>query len=384
MSGEQPPRRARAYELMPETHYQTAQPPPGDPLEDEIRAQDEETARRLRASRVDAMIAENDQRSRKARGISLEDETGIHQISPGGRREMFYQPPVASPAASIVSSLMAGGMSPEKAQEFIRGLAPEDIAKMNMFAASRPGGGGTDPAMAMMLLGRLGSNNQITVKDLIEIGPKYVESARAMAEISRPSNSGGNDISGVLIEMVKEMGKDRTAGMQAQIDTLKESMKGSDPVGSVTGIIKSLKESGLVPDRGSDSKPEIDLKIEEMRTDREMKLLQMRMDMNKQVMAQQSESERWQGILTALPSMFAMFAKPIEEGVRAAARKTAGVANAVQTPSQPSVPAPVAQQTVQAVKLVCGDCQNEFVVQEPFPAQIVCTKCGHTAEMPKL
>jgi hypothetical protein len=59
----------------------------------------------------------------------------------------IYAPP---PAAHIAASLVQGGMSPEKAKEFVQALAPEDILKLNMLdtlGAARPRAGRFDPAL---------------------------------------------------------------------------------------------------------------------------------------------------------------------------------------------------------------------------------------------
>ncbi len=380
MSDSPTPRKFRAYDLMEQTSTAGSQPPP-DPIEQLQQVRRQDIADKAMEARGKAIIAEYERDEResrsKSRSIPVDDGTGFETV-----HRQPAPPAPMSPAANILGALTQGGMSPEKALETVRGLAPEDIAKMNMFT-SGPRQGGMDPTMAMMLLGKLGSQPQITVADMLSIGPKFVESARAMAEISKPSE-GGNQLVGLLTEMVKQAGADRQNALDAKIDVLKQQLTGSDPVGTTTTLSKNLKESGLIAERaGGDTKSaEIDLKIEEMRTDREFKMMQMRFDMQKYNTEKNAEQERWSSILQTAPAALAMFAPAISDAARAPARKADG-APPQQVVSAPAQTAPgTAESAGEAMTLACTQCNTQFVVRSPYPAEIVCPNCAHRARFP--
>ncbi len=268
-----------------------------------------------------------------------------------------------------MAALIQGGLSPEKAQEFIRGLAPEDIAKLNMMSAAQAGGAGGNMVLPLMMLGKFGSQPQVTVSDMLAIGPKFVESAKALSEMNRPT--GDSQLIPLFTKMIEEAGKDRVTSMQLQIDKIASEMKGSDPIGSTAGAIKALKDAGLIAER-SESKPELDLKIEELRTERELEMAKQRFEQNKWMEEKRSETERWASITNTAPAVLALFAKPLEEAVRNAAR------------NQATVQQPAGQERiVQGVKLVCGECQTELTVLEPYPETVTCPKCSHSAAFPR-
>ncbi len=368
MSGETPEqRKRRIYDIVVDEGGPVRREDQ-DPLDEVIQDRDRQLAQDIKRTRAEAILAEEQRRKRLAeRGVQVDDGTGVVELGQALRQ----QQPVST-AGGIVTGLIQGGMSPEKAQEFIRNLAPEDIAKLNMFAAA-PRTGGMDPMMAMMLLGKFGSQPEVKVSDLLAIGPKFVESAKSLSEMSRPS--GGNELVGLLTKMVEESAKDRAAGIEARIDMLKSKLEGSDPIASTASAIKALKDTGLIAERSGESKPEIELKIEEMRSERELEMTKLRIDMNKWMTEKNAETERWNSILTTAPAALALFAKPLEEAVRGAARQSSGQTTVQQPATQ--------ERMVQGAKLVCGQCQTELTVLEPFPEIVTCPKCGHSANFPK-
>lgn len=373
MSGEQTPeqRKRRIYDIVVDEGGPVRKEEQ-DPLEQVIEEGDRRLAQDIRRARAEAILADEQRKKHQAqRGVQVDDGTGTVELTGPVRQ----QQPVSA-AGSIITGLIQGGMSPEKAKEYIASLAPEDIAKLNMFA-SGPRSGGMDPMMAMMLLGKFGSQPEVKVSDLLAIGPKFVESAKSMAEMNRPS--GPNEYVGLLTKMIEEAGKDRKDAIDTKLELLRQQMQGSDPIKTTAEAIKSLKDLGMIPERGGENKPEIDLKIEEMRTERELEMAKMRIDMNKWMTEKSAETERWNSIMTSAPAALAMFSKPLEEAVRGAARKTS---QPQQVVIQQPVPAGQPALADQAVRVECQQCHSLLEVKPPFPETLACPSCGHTGKFP--
>ncbi len=361
-----------------------------NPIDQVLEDADAELAREIKREKAETVLLTARQKNDRLRGGA----GGPMMVDPDGLgRNVQYAPQApVSTGGVLLASLIQGGMAPEKAHEFLQNLSPQEIAKLNMIGASGRPGGGNDMMLPLMLLGNLGSNSQVSVKDLVEIGPKYVESAAKLAEMNKPQSESRGEMAGMLTEMIKQLGEERKSNFNLQIQDLSRKIEESrtDPISTTVGVIKTLKEGGFVSDKSTTGNADIEIKIEELRTSREIEMLKMKQEMNRFMIEKNAESDRWDNILKTASPMIAIASKPIEEVARAAARKYAQgqpqtvTAQQITTPLQPApqIHQPQPQQTVEVATLRCGQCGNEFRITAPFPQTVKCTKCGHTASFP--
>jgi len=359
---------SKMYELA-EGRFASEKGEEPDELDNFLKQNDRQLIQEAKRADLETIVEQKKQRLEKVRNRS-DDEFP----------NMRNQPqPVSSGGAGLIAALAQGGMDPTKAKEFLDRLDGPNLAKLQIL--SNPSrGGGNDYMLPLMMLGGFGSQPQVTVRDMLDIGPKFAESAKAMADLNRPPPNDQNQFIGLFREMITEMGEERKTRIEGKIGELQKSMEDArrDPIEQVTNTMKALKEQGLLKD-DRQSSSEMDLKIEQLRSENTLKVTQLNVDLQKWMVEKDSEGARWGNMLNMLGPVTAVLSKPIEKLAENAGRRAGMGPPVVQSPiaGQPQPQQQGSQTGAEPATLQCSQCRSWFLQAMPLPDVIACPNCGH-------
>lgn len=226
--------KKKAYEMMEERRVRKEN---RDPLAEVIEEEDRELAREARRLRLQQIIAK-----RKKDIDAIEGEKGKESM------------PVASPgqginpASALITTMIARGVQPDKANEYITALSDEAILKLSLMQSQNPN--------SMLPLFLLGRKDDTSTKEI-------VSTAKTMIELAKPSEKTGESLGGDLVtklvtetlpDLQKEIREASTTAYQLQIQRLEKSiedMKPMDPAEYVIKVRQSAEALGMrVPEPG--------------------------------------------------------------------------------------------------------------------------------------
>jgi len=305
------------------------------------------------------------------------------------------RPPNGGVATNFLQHIMQiAQVSPERAKQFLDSLTEEDIAKLSMLAASGQTGTVTgllpflrnpstpvkDIVEIVKLMNPVQNQPTLDFKGLAEIFKAGVEAAKAQQPQAAPMQQ---------FQLVKEMiqpfyemmsqkdqqlWNERFERLQSQI---------VDPISYLKNMKESLKELGLGGTSGN-IKPELQLEIEKLRTEREMALEKMRAENQRwaaQFNAEQAaEERRWQVVGNLMQGPLGRLTERVG-GALASRLQSEGGSEQAPRPIQVQCPTcgHMFWASSDAETVICPNCKNQLqkmtggqsepVPQQPEPAE---------------
>lgn len=320
-------------------------------LDEIIKSEEEELAMEAKRIRVKTYIAKQTKELK-----ALEGETGS------------TEPTKPSAGAGLLSYMIGQGMTPEKANAFVKGLDNEAIAKLQMLSSSPTG----QNALLPFLL--VAKRPETSTKDLLDLQTKYFDKALEIAEIRakpEPKPTVQGDTISLMRDMLGEIRKEREARLEDKIGVLEKEIRESrfDPKAYIASLREQAETLGY--SRGSGGTSELDIKLENMRESHDLRMHETNLELQKWMLEKEMERDKW----TMLGGLFrptaSIFAQPAQDAMRNLGRKASDQLRPQQQRRVKQAP-----KTSTELTGPCHSCGKTIIIKPPYPTEIVCSNCG--------
>lgn len=254
----------------------------------------------------------------------------------------------------LLASLVASGIPPEKADEFLKSLSPEAVATLSAITQDNPW---APVLMFYAAMGRSGGAQSLTPKDVVEIN-------KATYELAEKLGGGSKSMDRLIEALTTLYGK----LVSDKIDKLADAVI-AQKKSALEEILEDEKKLRLLRDLfgGSSADPRIQIELEKLRQEHELRMKQLELEMKKFEADVLKEKQR--------QATFAAGLRKIGEAI------ASGISEAQITPStgltyRPTQPKSEAEKVV----VKCSECGADMVIS-PGEAEVKCPKCGAEYEV---
>ena len=317
-----------------------------DPLEEEIRKEEEELAREARRLRLEEIVAKRRKRIRE-----LEGESGK-----GGE-----------PSDLGISVTMARELAnlPEEERTKV-------IQTYALLRSAEKGLGSNAALILPFLIGYAKTNPGATPKDYVEYGKTIVDSFTKGMEMGKSIQPPQTVNLVDIIDKLKELATRETPEekLEKMVEKLAEKLRPQpsalEQILLNDTLYERARELGLFGGKGGASKSEIDLEIEKLRTERELQIKKLELEMQKAILEHQANERRTEQLLSTIFPFGAFLAKPISDRMRELGRNVAG--HIAQSPASKGG----------MIRVICPCGYRGFIEFEGSrpPEKVNCPSCG--------
>ena len=319
-----------------------------DPLDTILLEEERELSREAKRMRLEEIVV----RKRKA----------IEKMRQSSETDMGSLP---SNADFLNMAKLMADLSPEEAQ---RVRSSYTFFKM----AEKGGSGGM--ALLPMLLSYAKENPGSSENQMLQYLTLMNSQFAKGLEIARvnPKQDGSLELfkvfSTLITDSVKKPIEDLAKNMQPQQSAFEQILMNPD-------LFSRAKEIGMFGGSGGTT-GEFDLKIEQLRGERELSGRKMDLEFKKMMLERDAKERRTDTIMQMMAPLSALFAGPVDERMREMGRKAG---NPHQTPNPPmpyqTTQQPTPQQTI--LQITCDSCghKEEKTIMGAVPDKIQCPGC---------
>ena len=325
---------------------------------------------RRRSALDDEFEAEEDDQARKLRELRVEEMTVKREARIAKLRREIEEPPVEAKAGgdtkfSSISMTVARQIAALPEEERNRVLE----TYMLMQAAEAKQANAVLPAIVGFARANPGSSQN----SMVEYAKLANEQLKTGIDLARGNETKTQTVDfWKPIEMMRDLIKD---SVKEPIDKLAESMQPQQ------GFFESLllnpqlferaKDLGIFGRReGGGGTTEMDLKIEQLRTERDLGMKKIDLEWKKSMLEREAQDKKTDAVLTALAPMSAIFAGPLNQRMRQLGQQQAATHNPGGIP--PGVMPP--QNTI-LIRCTCGY-QGPMTFPGPPPPIFKCPSCS--------